>query len=253
MDGENKNIGIDRLVEWRCGFAQTLKAVQIFVSMPMFQKGDKCPFTVSVVGLKGIAQIVRSRWDFFPFFSNAACAEKLFWWSLVFCWFLLYLRHERGSYLNYTACSIAESDTTPVVVLSILSCVVDVYWIYSIWGFVFQYSIELRKLYVRMATTCPVRFKTKSSPPAGSYIRAMPIYMKPEHVQEVVKRCPNHATSPEHNQSESPVFNRAATFIVASTARKIKQKVKEQPMIATSLRTTETRQQSLTYRTFASL
>ncbi len=66
----------------------------------------------------------------------------------------------------------------------------------------FQYSPELKKLYVRMATTCPVRFKTVSSPPPGTIIRAMPIYMKPEHVQEVVKRCPNHATTKELNESK---------------------------------------------------
>ncbi|BFZ23853.1 hypothetical protein BsWGS_26891 [Bradybaena similaris] len=62
------------------------------------------------------------------------------------------------------------------------------------------YSDSLKKLYVRMANTCPVRFKTRSPTPAGTIIRAMPIYMKPEHVQEVVKRCPNHATSKEHNE-----------------------------------------------------
>ncbi|KAK7497948.1 hypothetical protein BaRGS_00010819 [Batillaria attramentaria] len=63
------------------------------------------------------------------------------------------------------------------------------------------YSELLKKLYVRMATTCPVRFKTQRQAPAHSIIRAMPIFMKPEHVQEVVKRCPNHATSREHNES----------------------------------------------------
>ncbi|XP_050414325.1 tumor protein 63 isoform X2 [Patella vulgata] len=62
------------------------------------------------------------------------------------------------------------------------------------------YSELLKKLYVRMATTCPVRFKTLRSPPQGCVIKAMPIFMKPEHVQEVVKRCPNHATSKEHNE-----------------------------------------------------
>lgn len=62
------------------------------------------------------------------------------------------------------------------------------------------YSEKLDKLYVRMATTCPVRFKTARPPPSGCQIRAMPIYMKPEHVQEVVKRCPNHATAKEHNE-----------------------------------------------------
>ena len=51
-----------------------------------------------------------------------------------------------------------------------------------------------------MATTCPVRIQTASAPPHGSFIRAMPIYMKPEHVQEVVKRCPNHATAKEFNE-----------------------------------------------------
>lgn len=68
--------------------------------------------------------------------------------------------------------------------------------------FKFQYSESLKKLYVRMATTCPVRFKTARQPPPGCIIRAMPIFMKPEHVQETVKRCPNHATSKEHNESK---------------------------------------------------
>ncbi|XP_064611404.1 cellular tumor antigen p53-like isoform X2 [Liolophura sinensis] len=63
------------------------------------------------------------------------------------------------------------------------------------------YSDLLKKLYVRMATTCPVRFKTARTPPNGTIIRAMPIFMKPEHVQEVVKRCPNHATCKEHNEN----------------------------------------------------
>ncbi|KAK3104458.1 hypothetical protein FSP39_002436 [Pinctada imbricata] len=63
------------------------------------------------------------------------------------------------------------------------------------------YSESLKKLYVRMATTCPVRFKTTRQPPPGLVIRAMPIFMKPEHVQETVKRCPNHATSREHNEN----------------------------------------------------
>jgi len=63
------------------------------------------------------------------------------------------------------------------------------------------YSESLKKLYVRMATTCPIRFKTNGPAPVNSVIRAMPIFMKPEHVQEVVKRCPNHAVSRENNES----------------------------------------------------
>ena len=69
--------------------------------------------------------------------------------------------------------------------------------------FLFQYSEPLKKLYVRMATTCPIRFRVDTPPPPGTIIRAMPIYMKPEHVQEVVKRCPNHATTKEYNESEA--------------------------------------------------
>lgn len=63
------------------------------------------------------------------------------------------------------------------------------------------YSDMLKKLYVRMATTCPVRFKAARTPPPGCVIRSMPIFMKPEHVQETVKRCPNHATSKENNEN----------------------------------------------------
>jgi hypothetical protein len=48
-----------------------------------------------------------------------------------------------------------------------------------------------------------VRFKTALPPPLGTVIRAMPVYVKPEHVQEVVKRCPNHATTKEHNEHHS--------------------------------------------------
>ncbi|XP_070207161.1 cellular tumor antigen p53-like isoform X2 [Littorina saxatilis] len=55
------------------------------------------------------------------------------------------------------------------------------------------HSAALKKLYVRMATTCPVRFKTENQAPQGAYIRGMPVFSKPEHCQEVVKRCPNHA------------------------------------------------------------
>ncbi|KAH3823150.1 tumor protein 63-like isoform X2 [Dreissena polymorpha] len=63
------------------------------------------------------------------------------------------------------------------------------------------YSETLKKLYVRMATTCPVRFKTARPAPQGAFIRTMPIFMKPEHVQDPVKRCPNHATSKEFNEN----------------------------------------------------
>ncbi|KAK2165777.1 hypothetical protein LSH36_45g04026 [Paralvinella palmiformis] len=62
------------------------------------------------------------------------------------------------------------------------------------------YSESLGKLYVRMATTCPIRFRTSSEVPPGAVIRALPVYMRPEHVQDAVRRCPNHATSTENNE-----------------------------------------------------
>ena len=71
----------------------------------------------------------------------------------------------------------------------------------------------LKKLYVRMATTCPVRFKTQRTPPPGCIIRTMPIFMKPEHVQETVKRCPNHAVSKD-NESKHCLLPRIAYYFV---------------------------------------
>lgn len=62
------------------------------------------------------------------------------------------------------------------------------------------YSHDLKKLFVRMAVNCPISFRTSCAPPPGSVIRATPIYVKAEHVQEPMKRCPNHATSPEFNE-----------------------------------------------------
>ena len=64
------------------------------------------------------------------------------------------------------------------------------------------YSDSLGKLYVRMATTCPIRFRTAIEVPPGAVIRALPVYMRPEHVQDAVKRCPNHATNVENNEGK---------------------------------------------------
>lgn len=52
-----------------------------------------------------------------------------------------------------------------------------------------------------MASSCPIQMKTTRSPPPGTVIRAMPLFVKPEHVQEVVTRCPNHATARDHNEN----------------------------------------------------
>ncbi|XP_066295837.1 tumor protein 63-like isoform X1 [Branchiostoma lanceolatum] len=66
------------------------------------------------------------------------------------------------------------------------------------------YSEVLNKLYVRMALTCPVKFKTRIPVPHGCFIRAMPLYKKPEHVTEVVKRCHNHTAAKEFNDHPAP-------------------------------------------------
>jgi len=70
-----------------------------------------------------------------------------------------------------------------------------------------------------MGSTCPIRFRTSvsssaaavvaghrpgaavSGPPDGCVIRALAVYVKPEHVREVVTRCPNHATTRELNEN----------------------------------------------------
>lgn len=63
------------------------------------------------------------------------------------------------------------------------------------------YSSSFNKLYVRMATSCPIQFKTTSPPPPGTVIRATAIYKEPQHIQHVVRRCPNHAGCLQHNES----------------------------------------------------
>ena len=62
--------------------------------------------------------------------------------------------------------------------------------------FFLQYSPVLKKLFVDKDKACPVMFKLSSEPPPGSYIRAMPIFKKPEYIQEPVRRCSNHAGPP---------------------------------------------------------
>lgn len=45
---------------------------------------------------------------------------------------------------------------------------------------------------------CPFKFRINADGVAQRlYIRALPLYARPENVQEVVKRCPNHVQAPE--------------------------------------------------------
>ena len=57
-----------------------------------------------------------------------------------------------------------------------------------------QHSEELGKLYVRLGAACPFVYRTSSTspPPKNSVLRVIPVYVRPEHVRDVVRRCPNH-------------------------------------------------------------
>jgi len=57
----------------------------------------------------------------------------------------------------------------------------------------YTYSKSLNKLFVKMNVTCPIRFKCATKQPIpGCLIRAVPVFKRPEHVTDVVTRCPNH-------------------------------------------------------------
>ncbi|KAK3567389.1 hypothetical protein QTP86_019882 [Hemibagrus guttatus] len=62
------------------------------------------------------------------------------------------------------------------------------------------YSTSLNKLYCQLAKTCPVDVLVEKVPPQGAVLRATPIYKKPEHVSEVVLRCPHHQNIAENNE-----------------------------------------------------
>merc|ERR1712168_451126 len=59
------------------------------------------------------------------------------------------------------------------------------------------YSLMLHKLFTRINAACPIRFQCAYKlPPSGTILRALPIYVQPEHMCEAVVRCPVHAASP---------------------------------------------------------
>lgn len=70
------------------------------------------------------------------------------------------------------------------------------------------YSENLNKLFVNIDTQCKLRFKVETYPGEAELpvIRAMPIFTKDEHLQDVVKRCHHHTSlaqkkgvvAPEH-------------------------------------------------------
>jgi len=56
-----------------------------------------------------------------------------------------------------------------------------------------QYSEKLSKVFVRFDAFCPFLFSSTTATPPGCVLRAMPKFVKPQHMHEVVKRCPHHA------------------------------------------------------------
>jgi len=59
-----------------------------------------------------------------------------------------------------------------------------------------QYSDKLHKVFVRFDASCPFLFSSCRATPSGCVVRAMPVFVRPQHVREVVRRCPHHARKP---------------------------------------------------------
>lgn len=77
-----------------------------------------------------------------------------------------------------------------------------------------QYSKKLNKLYCQLAKTCPVDVLVEREPPQGAVLRATAIYKKPEHVSEVVLRCPHHQNIAEHNEGSNQWAGRLTRKLV---------------------------------------
>ena len=54
------------------------------------------------------------------------------------------------------------------------------------------YSDVCKKLYVNLASFCPIKFKTSMPPPHGTILRAVAVFKGSTNLYDVVKRCPNH-------------------------------------------------------------
>lgn len=57
------------------------------------------------------------------------------------------------------------------------------------------YSDVCKKLYVNLASFCPIKFKTSNPAPPGTHLRAVAVFKGSTNLHDIVKRCPNHMES----------------------------------------------------------
>ncbi|XP_053120759.1 cellular tumor antigen p53-like isoform X2 [Hemicordylus capensis] len=86
------------------------------------------------------------------------------------------------------------------------------------------YSPTLKKMFCQMEKTCPVLVKVSSPLPPRTVIRATAVFKKPEHLSEVVKRCPHHErTSEDKNTAQHLILvegnQQACYFLNPNTQR----------------------------------
>jgi hypothetical protein len=76
-----------------------------------------------------------------------------------------------------------------------------------------DYSTDLRKLYIDMNKWVQTEFRVGPAPPADLWVRALPVYAEASHIREPVHRCPNHA-SPQDPTNLAPEFSAHPTHLI---------------------------------------
>ncbi|XP_068675273.1 cellular tumor antigen p53-like isoform X3 [Montipora foliosa] len=71
------------------------------------------------------------------------------------------------------------------------------------------YSDVCKKLYVNLASFCPIKFKTRMQPPSGTVLRAVAVFKGSTNLHDVVKRCPNHMESSSDGSAPKDQFIRS--------------------------------------------
>ncbi|XP_068725919.1 cellular tumor antigen p53-like isoform X3 [Montipora capricornis] len=71
------------------------------------------------------------------------------------------------------------------------------------------YSDVCKKLYVNLASFCPIKFKTRMQPPSGTVLRAVAVFKGSTNLHDVVKRCPNHMESSNDGSAPKDQFIRS--------------------------------------------